>query len=454
MPRRRSSDDLLFAAIIGIAAVGGLLWAGGVLAALLTGHGVPHADATAGLRALAHPGDPARGWRTRMPGPLAYWTLTGLLLAAAGAGTVLIVVWWRRPGQRRSRDLSGTAGLARRSEVRAAASATAVQRRARTVRPSLARPRPEQVGYRVGTARGLPAWTSVEDSLVILGPPRSGKGLHLVIPMLRAAPGPVLTTSTRPDNITATLGSRGDATPTAVFDPQGLAPQLRTEMRWSPVRGCEDPQTAMIRARALASGSSEQVENRGFWQAQTETVLRAFLHAAALGGRTAADLYHWSLDPVVAGEAVTLLNASPRAAPGWAGALEAIITGDPRTRDNSWAGVRTALSALADPRVLAAVTPTPAQRFDPDAFLTGTGTLYLLGTASGVGASANLIAALVEDVVSAARRKAAASPNGRLDPPLALILDEAANYQLPSLPSLISDGGGTGITTIAVLQSL
>ncbi|HEY2594379.1 MAG TPA: TraG/TraD/VirD4 family protein, partial [Chloroflexota bacterium] len=42
----------------------------------------------------------------------------------------------------------------------------------------------------------------------------------------------------------------------------------------------------------------------------------------------------------------------------------------------------------------------------------------------------------------------------RLDPPLGLILDESVNYPLPSLPSLISEGGGTGITTIAVVQSM
>jgi type IV secretory pathway TraG/TraD family ATPase VirD4 len=42
----------------------------------------------------------------------------------------------------------------------------------------------------------------------------------------------------------------------------------------------------------------------------------------------------------------------------------------------------------------------------------------------------------------------------RLDPPLALVLDEAANYPLASLGALMSEGGGTGITTVAVLQSL
>jgi type IV secretory pathway TraG/TraD family ATPase VirD4 len=65
-----------------------------------------------------------------------------------------------------------------------------------------------------------------------------------------------------------------------------------------------------------------------------------------------------------------------------------------------------------------------------------------------------LVAALVEDVVDVARRLAAGSPGARLDPPLGLILDEAANYPLRSLGALMSEGGGTGITNLAVLQSL
>jgi type IV secretory pathway TraG/TraD family ATPase VirD4 len=82
------------------------------------------------------------------------------------------------------------------------------------------------------------------------------------------------------------------------------------------------------------------------------------------------------------------------------------------------------------------------------------GSLYLLGTATGASATATLVAALIEDLVDAARRLAARSPGQRRDPPLALILDEAANYPLPSLPSLMSEGGGSGITTMALLQSL
>ncbi|MDI4643273.1 TraM recognition domain-containing protein [Rhodoblastus acidophilus] len=120
-----------------------------------------------------------------------------------------------------------------------------------------------------------------------------------------------------------------------------------------------------------------------------------------------------------------------------------------------WMGVSLALSCLADPRVLDAVSPDPGEGFDPDDFLTNNGTLYLLATGAGAGASWSLVAAFIEDLVETARHLAASSPGARLDPPLLLALDEIGNLSpLPSLPMLMAEGGGTGITTMPVLQSL
>jgi type IV secretory pathway TraG/TraD family ATPase VirD4 len=196
------------------------------------------------------------------------------------------------------------------------------------------------------------------------------------------------------------------------------------------------------------------MENATFWSQQCYTAVRCLLHAAALAGRTPVELYRWSLSPVTAEEAVDILNFDPCAAPAWGVALEAILAADPRQRDSTWSMVANVFGPLADPQVLDAVSPAPGEGFDPESFLHSRGTLYLLGTATGASATATLVAALVEDVVETARRLAASSPGARLDPPLALILDEAANYPLPSLPSLMSEGGGTGITTMVVLQSL
>jgi type IV secretory pathway TraG/TraD family ATPase VirD4 len=132
-----------------------------------------------------------------------------------------------------------------------------------------------------------------------------------------------------------------------------------------------------------------------------------------------------------------------------------MIHSDPRTRDSIWMGVSLALTCLADPRVLDAVSPRPGEHFDPVDFLTNNGTLYLMATGAGAGASWSLVAAFIEDLVETARHLAAASPGARLDPPLLLALDEIGNLSpLPSLPVLMAEGGGTGITTMPVLQSL
>ncbi|MGH9073391.1 MAG: type IV secretory system conjugative DNA transfer family protein, partial [Acidimicrobiales bacterium] len=403
------------------------------------------------------PGDPSAAWHGPVgPAPL-YWALTALFLWVIGGLCILARRMLRQGPARAVEDPTRAEGLADRNQVRRFAGHRALLRRADTLRPSLAQPSPPDVGYRLGHSRGMSCWASVEDSVLVLGPPRSGKGQSLVIPMILDAPGAVVTTSTRPDNLTVTLAAREKLGPVAVFDPEGLAhaPSVTPTLRWSPVRGCESPQRAMVRAAALVADTGRQgVDNGAFWHQQTLAGVRCLLHAAALDDRGPSDLYRWSHAAARAKEAVAILARDPLATPGWDQALDAIVSADPRTRDSVWAMVANTFAPLADPAVLEAVSPRGQDAFDPGRFLTEGGTLYLLGTASGSSATANLVAALVEDVVASARRMAAISTGARLDPPVGLVLDEAANYALPSLPGLMAEGGGSGITTVAVLQSL
>ena len=444
--------------LIAAAGIAAILRVAGTVAAFLTGTPQPQAGITAGLTVLLNPADPAAVLEADGLNTIAYWITTTLLLVVLGAG-----VWWvwtkmRHHSQSVQTDPRRLQGIATSGEVSRVASDTVLLKRAGTLRPSLDAPKASDVGYLLGRSRGKRVWASVEDSILLVGPPRSGKGLHVVINAILDAPGTVVTTSTRPDNLTATLRARQRIGPVAVFDPQHLAEGLPAGLRWSPVRGCEDPLTAMIRATGLASGtglSAGGVEGGGFWEGKTRTALQALLHAAALDNRPPAELFRWTLDPTAAAEAVAILTNSSQAAAGWAESLEAMIDADPRTRDSIWQGVSLALSALADPRVLDAVTPRSGEHFDPEAFLTESGTLYLLATGAGAGASSALVAALVEDLIETARRMAARSAGARLDPPVLLALDEIGNLApLPSLPTLMAEGGGTGITTMPVLQSL
>ncbi len=454
-------DDLVNLGLILITAVGVLaavLRVAGSVAAWVSGAGQPTGGWDAGFRVLADPADPGSALGSAGLAAWVYWLVLVSLVATVVAGTLVL---WRRIGSikhRSSHDLRHLAGIATGRDVHAVASRKALLARGRTLRPSLDKPTPSEVGYLLGRSRGHEVWASVEDSVLVLGPPRSGKGLHVVINAILDAPGAVITTATRPDNIAATLTARRARGPVAVFDPQRLAEGLPSGLRWSPVRGCEDPLTAMIRATGLASAtglSTGGVESGGFWEGKTRTALQALLHAAALDNRSPRELFGWTLSPSAAADAVAILSSSPTAAPGWADSLESMIHADPRTRDSIWMGVSLALSCLADPRVLDAVTPRAGEQFDPVDFLTNNGTLYLLATGAGAGASWSLVAAFIEDLIETARHLAAASPGARLDPPLLLALDEIGNLSpLPSLPVLMAEGGGTGITTMPVLQSL
>src|SRR5690606_30380327 len=136
--------------------------------------------------------------------------------------------------------------------------------------------------------------------------------------------------------------------PVAVFDPQHLAQGLPAGMKWSPVRGCEDPLTAMIRATGLATATNfGSVSGGDFWQGKTAAAIQGLLHAAALDGRDAATLYQGALSPAAAADAVRVLQSNPQAAPGWADSLDAMLQADPKTRDSIWQGVSLAFSAFA-----------------------------------------------------------------------------------------------------------
>jgi len=454
-------------ALAAVMAFGGVLWLGAAAAGVVTGRGIPTGGVLSALTALTRPMEPAAAWGepSQMPGAAAYWGMTAVVLTVS-AGVLLVGLRLERRLSRSGRTdrVRSLPGMATAAEAVDAAGRSSLVGRAGIVRPSLAaagrqphrRLDPCEVGYRLGRVRGRELWCSVEDSALLVGPPRMGKGLHVVIPWVLDAPGPVVATSTRPDTLAVTFHARAHRGPVAIFDPQRLA-GLPGGLRWSPVRGCEVPRTALVRARGLAAGAGwgRSVSDSDFWAGQTETALRCLLHAAALEGRRAVDLYRWSLNPVLAEDAVSILTRHADAASGWADALDATVHADPRTRDSVWLGVRQSLAALGDPDVLGAVDPIPREAFDPAAFLRDSGTLFLLASAVTSASCAPLVAAFVEDITETARTVAARAPGARLDPPLLLALDEIANLTpLPSLPSLMAEGGGTGITTLTVLQSL
>jgi type IV secretion system protein VirD4 len=435
----------------------------GQLASLAFGahHMVPGgigSGATAFLHLWSHPGDPKLAWgpraRTLLPGPVAMWTalvVTELLLLAAA----MVVVRLVRRVQTSFSGLSGGSAKVGRAEVERRMGRRAVVRHTAAIYGSSAAAAREPVALGVDIATGTRLFAKSEDYILALGVPRVGKGEGFVIPSVLRHKGPAVVTATRHDTYMDTISMRSKVGPVYVFDPQDLVPEAQ-KLRWNPVKGCEVPQVAILRARGFAgfAGVGQAMDGGGdYWEQVAASVIRCYLHAAALEGLGVDRLLTWSRRPG-AGDPVHILSSHPKAAGGWSQDLAASTRVEPRHRDSIWATVRRAFDCFADPKVLEA-TRVDHDAFDAATFLEHSGTIYLMGSPGAQHSVAPIVAALIEDIVDESRRQAADSATRRLESALLLMLDECANIApLGDLPKLVAELGGLGIATAVILQSV
>ena len=97
----------------------------------------------------------------------------------------------------------------------------------------------------------------VEQAVLVLGPPRSGKTSSIVVPTVLGAPGAVVSTSTKPDVLRATAHARRTVGPCLLYDPSGTvdAPPGVDRVRWSPVQSCRTWDDALLVARSLVGAA-------------------------------------------------------------------------------------------------------------------------------------------------------------------------------------------------------
>ncbi|WP_221348356.1 type VI secretion protein [Streptomyces beigongshangae] len=325
-----------------------------------------------------------------------------------------------------------------------------------------AQPPPEQVPFPV-TAGGERAdtWESpvpAPRGPVVLGPPETRH--PLAVQAIQDADGPALVITSDPALWSSTKDARAKLGPVLLYDPSHLC-DTPARLHWSPFAGCETKDTARARAAALLAPVRPSARIDQAVADTAETLLRSYLHAAAVDGRTIRHVHRWAQGAQVQ-EAVRILRTNPKAAAGSAGELEAALTSHPERRDIAQELTARALSALFTVNVREACTPNRTDTLTLDSFVNEGGTLYVVGEPiedpkSNPGAMP-LLTALASSVVERGRRMAERSSSGRLDPPLTLVLDDvAAVAPLPQLPDLLAAGRGTGpdrgLPTLALLRS-
>jgi type IV secretion system protein VirD4 len=306
-----------------------------------------------------------------------------------------------------------------------------------------------------GAGNGGLCFAGPEQAVLVLGPPRSGKTSTLVIPNVLAAPGPVLSTSTKPDVLAATVGVRRAAGRCWLLDPTGTVtpPAGVTAIRWSPVCAAGTWDDALVTARALvgAARPGARLGESAHWSERAEALLAPLLHAAALSGTDMRGVVGWVLRQDVTTPRATLVGRSADVA---ADVLSGLIATDSREQSGIWS---TAAGVLAAYRSDASLRAATAPNFDPAGLATTTDTVYVCAPGRQQDLVAPVIVAFLESVRAGAYAVAADDVRlGRTGrPAVTLALDEVANIApLPDLPALVSEAGGQGLLTLACLQDL
>ena len=326
----------------------------------------------------------------------------------------------------------------------------AAWRRARHSRPGLSwwqRRRACETSVSLGRAHyGHRLRLPVEEHALIMAPPRTGKTGYLAAVILHY-PGPVVSTTTKPDVFSLTSGIRAAVGPVLVFNPQAIG-GVPSTFRWNPVAGCEDQATAIRRADGFANAVSlEGAEDASFWSSKASSYLRGLFHAAALAGGDMRLVTRWALGD--AEDAERILTS--RGAPQWALELGELRGEAQKTAATVRMVLSRALGFMTDPALAASVTPAPGDMLDIAEFLAERGTLYLIADSqSETSPVAPLFAAMAGEVHHTAALVASESPGGRLDPPLLMALDEIVQVCPVPLPVWAADSGGKGIQLLSV----
>ncbi|MEU7391761.1 type VI secretion protein [Streptomyces tanashiensis] len=473
------SDGLLLSLFALLLCLTVLVWTATGLAGLLAHGAWPQGVAFTGtlsaLRSLATaPTDLAAAWPATPPAQLSgYGLFWGLLIGEAMILMVLAVfvlgtvTRWRAVRANRKAGAYETTPARVREEPAAPPAPRRPEEQLPPEPEPVVAPTPAPVTAPASTPAPAPAPAPapvvapgtappapITTPRTVYGPPETRR--PAAVEAILDAEGPVLVVTSDPAVWSSTKDARGKLGPVLVHDTGHLC-DTPARLHWSPSEQCEDPAVAQERAVALLAPVRPHSRLDAATADTAETLLRCWLHAAAVDGRPFRQVHRWA-QGAGAHEPVRILRSHPKAASGLAGLLESALTAHPESRRMAQELTARALGALSSIHIREACVPNRTDSLALASFVAEGGTLYVVGEAiedprTHPGAMP-LLTALAASVVEHGRRMAARSSDGRLDPPLTLVLDDvAAVAPFPRLPELLATGHAQGLPALALMRS-
>lgn len=325
-------------------------------------------------------------------------------------------------------------------------------------------PQDPWISQRAGSVVGRHVWagrstegvlrTPADSAAIIVGPPKAGKTRKVIAPTLSCWEGPALVTSTKGD-ILASAAYRARQGPVAVYDPTGSLGHPDISVGFSPLSRCENWDGSVEVAAALLSpaSSDESVRHGEHFAIAARALLAPLFHAAALSGGGMDRARGWLGRSEFSEPSNILRGAGAHIALEELSGVAVQAVGDYRTSVLGTAQV--ALAWASRDAIRKSTDPALTPQIDLGELLAQQGTLYVVSPSRIQQELAPLIAALLDGLCAQAIDIAITRPNGRLERPLLLALDEVANIApIRSLPRLLSEGIQQGIVPVLGVQDM
>jgi len=300
--------------------------------------------------------------------------------------------------------------------------------------------------------------------VALVGPSRSGKTV-MANAAVKQWDGPAILLSVKTDVLDATRIERAARGQIKVFDPAGVTNV--TSAMWSPLDGAATTDGAMRSARALVEAAPHDhsnVQGGQFWTYMAESLLAALMALAAnCEGRSFADVVRWivSVDAPTdgtPGEVAPLLramksDADPErkaVATFAAQSLEGLWRNDHRTVSSVYTTARTVVWPWVNPVVATTATTTT---ISAEWLLSGANSLYVAIPLADQERLRPVLGGLLNALVAQVFDRFVRT-NRPLDPPLLIVIDEAATLRPEQLGSWVATLAGAGVQLVTVWQSL